>query len=249
MKKLFDKNEVTFAIVMIVFYIMGNSVMGDVSEIAGIANLGEMLFNIAMSAALLLFIRKHDLSEHLGLCGAKASAAKMLFYIPLYLTAARGIFFGLGIDGTVLETVFRTVQMLFVGFLEEIIFRGFLYRGIEKQNEKRAIIISALTFGIGHIVNLFNGYDMLSAVVQIAFAVVVGFVLVYIFNRTGSLIHCIAFHSLNNMLAGFTTWKVITDLTGSETTMLLINCISGIVILGAYLLYILKCVPVRGEQN
>lgn len=249
MKKLFDKNEVTFAVVMIVIYVIGSSVMADVSEMAGMAYLGEMLFNVVLSVLLLLFIKKNDLSEHLGLCGAKVPAAKLLFYLPLYLTAARGIFFGLGIESTALEAVFRTVMMLLVGFLEELIFRGFLYKGIAKKNENRAVVISALTFGIGHIVNLFNGYDILGAAVQIVYAVLVGFVLVFIFKRTGSLLHCIGFHSLNNILTGFTTWKVITDLTGSETTTLLIDCILGIVILGAYLLYILKCVPAREEQK
>ena len=249
MKKLFDKNEVTFALVMIVFYVIGNSVMGDVSEIAGVAHLGEMIFNIVMGVVLFMFIKKHELSEYLGLCGSEVPAGKMLFYIPLYLAAARSIFFGLGIEGTVIETVFRTVMMLFVGFLEEIIFRGFLYKGIAKQNEKRAIVISALTFGIGHIVNLANGYDALSAVMQISYAIVVGFVLVFIFRSTGSLLHCIAFHSLNNILTGFTTSKVIIDLTSSETTAALIRCISGVIILGAYLLYILKLVPARGAKD
>lgn len=44
--------------------------------------------------------------------------------------------------------------MINIGFLEEIIFRGILYKSIEKDNKKLAIIISSVTFGIGHIVNL-----------------------------------------------------------------------------------------------
>ena len=34
------------------------------------------------------------------------------------------------------------MMMIFVGFLEEIIFRGFLFRGIAKDNLKEAVIIS-----------------------------------------------------------------------------------------------------------
>lgn len=249
MKKLFDKNEVTFAVVMIVIYVVGASAAAGISEAAGIAYLGEMLFGAVMGTVLLLFVKKHGLSEYFGLCCSEVSAAKMLFYIPLYLAAARGVFFGLGIEGTVLEAVFRTVMMLFVGFLEEIIFRGFLYKGMARRNEKRAIIISALTFAIGHIVNLLNGQDVFDTVIQIVYAVAVGFVLVFVFQRTGSLLHCIAFHSLNNILAGFTTWKVVTDMTGSEETVTVISAVSGIVVLGAYLFYILKFVPARDWKN
>ncbi len=71
------------------------------------------------------------------------------------------------------------MMMIFVGFLEEIIFRGFLFRGIAKDNLKEAVIISSVTFGIGHIVNLLNGYDILKNSIQIVFAVAVGFMLVF----------------------------------------------------------------------
>lgn len=40
--------------------------------------------------------------------------------------------------------------MLCVGFLEEMIFRGLLFEAIAKENVKKAIIISSVTFGIRH---------------------------------------------------------------------------------------------------
>ena len=36
MKKLFDKNEVTFAIIIIVIYVVGSSLMMNLSELIGI---------------------------------------------------------------------------------------------------------------------------------------------------------------------------------------------------------------------
>ena len=50
--------------------------------------------------------------------------------------------------------------MLCVGFWEEVIFRGLLFQAIAKDNIKSAVIISCVTFGIGHIINLFNGSGM-----------------------------------------------------------------------------------------
>ena len=103
------------------------------------------------------------------------------------------------------ETVCRIACMLCVGFLEELIFRGFLFTAIAKNNIRSAIIISSVTFGIGHIINLFNGsgMDLVSNLCQIVFAIAVGFLLVTIFYRGGSLIPCIIVHSAINTLGTF----------------------------------------------
>ena len=58
------------------------------------------------------------------------------------------------------DTVCYILSMLCVGFLEEVIFRGFLFRALAKENVNKAIIITSVTFGLGHILNLFNGSGM-----------------------------------------------------------------------------------------
>lgn len=80
--------------------------------------------------------------------------------------------------------------MLCVGFLEEVIFRGLLFKAIAKDNIKPAVVISSVTFGVGHIINLFNGSGMalVSNLCQIVFAIAVGFLLVTIFYRGGILL-------------------------------------------------------------
>ena len=87
MKKLFDKSEVTFAIVLIVVYVVGSSLMQRVSAMIGIQFLAEAVFNLILSIVLLVFIFKNKLAEHLGLCKSEVKASKMLFYIPLFLVA------------------------------------------------------------------------------------------------------------------------------------------------------------------
>ena len=89
--------------------------------------------------------------------------------------------------------------------LEEVIFRGLLFKAPAKDNIKSAVIISSVTFGIGHIINLFNGSGMnlLNNLCQIVFAIAVGFLLVTIFYRGGSLLPCIFVHSVINMLGTF----------------------------------------------
>lgn len=245
MKKLFEKNEVTFAIVLIVVYVVGASMMGMISEKIGIRYSAETVFAILMSVALFVFIKKNGLMKHLGLCRPEVSAARMWFYLPLILIAARAMLFGVGAEYPPADLAAHTVCMLFVGFVEEVIFRGFLFRGIAKDNETTAIIVSAVTFGVGHIVNLFNGYELFDSVTQIIYAVGCGFMLVFLFIRTGSLLPCIAFHSLNNLLTGFATAEGLVKLVGNERTAELILLAAGFVVMAMYTVYVIKCIPKR----
>ena len=112
-----------------------------------------------------------------------------------------------------------------------------------KTNVKSAIIVSSVTFGIGHIVNLLNGYDLMKNIIQIIFAVAVGFLLVIIFVRTESLVFCILFHALNNSLSGFASAEKLIAAVGSKqaTDFIILGISTAITI--AYLLYVLKFTP------
>lgn len=239
MKKLFDKNEITFAVVLIIIYVVGSSVILNISDDPFVQNLAAAAFNAVMTAVLLIFIAKNNLAKYLGLCRSEVPAAKMLFYIPLILCATVTLFFGIGLEMSPSATVFRTIKMLFVGFLEEIIFRGFLFKGICKENVTRAIVISSVTFGIGHVVNLFNGAELFNNILQIVWAVIVGFMLVFIFYRTGSLLACIGFHSLNNCVTGFASGANLTEAVGEQSARLILHAIRFALSL-IYLLYVIK---------
>lgn len=91
-----------------------------------------------------------------------------------------------------------------VGFVEEMIFRGFLFRILLKKDPAPvAIAISAVTFGVGHIVNLFTGHGNLETVIQIFYAIAFGFMFTFVFYKSGSLIMCIIAHSLVDVFARF----------------------------------------------
>jgi membrane protease YdiL (CAAX protease family) len=101
------------------------------------------------------------------------------------------------------EIVFYILTMINVGFIEEIIFRGFLFKMMAKDNVKSAIIVSAVTFGIGHIINLLNGADLIPTLMQVCYAISIGYLFVIIFYKSKSLIPCIITHSLVNALSIF----------------------------------------------
>lgn len=129
--------------------------------------------------------------------------------------------------------------MLCVGFLEEVIFRGLLFKAIARGNIRSAVIISSVTFGIGHIINLFNGsgMDLVGNLCQIAFAVAAGFLPVTIFYRGGSLLPCIIVHSAINTIGTFANDKAVT------AEMHIIHLAILIVITVAYTLVLIKTLP------
>ena len=160
-------------------------------------------------------------------------------YVPLIILASGNLWNGIAVNYTPTETVCRIVCMLCVGFLEEVIFRGLLFTAIAKDNVKSAIIISSVTFGIGHIINLFNGsgMDLVSNLCQIVFAIAVGFLLVTIFYRGGSLLPCILVHSAINTLGTFANDANLT----AEMHLLHLGIL--IVVTVAYTLILARTLP------
>lgn len=237
--KLFRKNEVTFAIMLIVIYVVGMSVMMNLSEDTWVKECAQMIFALVMTAGLSVFIKKNGLAGHTGLKKPEVSGGSMLFYIPLLAMAVIQIVLGAGSEYNVLTSVFFVVKMLCMGYIEEVIFRGFLFRGIAQESLKRAVIISSLTFAAGHIVNLLNGAHILGNICQIIYAVMVGFLLVFIFLRTASIVPCIVFHAVNNAVTAFCTGDLLKENFSESTAQLIILGIK-LAIGAAYLAWVVR---------
>lgn len=199
MKELFKKKETLFTILLIVIYVVLNSYcinsFGTTSYITTI-------INTLISVLLIVLIKALDRTKYYGLTKVKNSR-KYLYFIPLLIIGTVNIWNGFNINNTPKEILFYILTMINVGFIEEIIFRGFLFKMIEKDNLNKAIIISSLTFGIGHIVNLLNGATLIPTLFQICYTVSLGYLFVTIFIKSKSLLPCIITHSLINSLAIF----------------------------------------------
>ena len=239
MKKLYEKNELTFAIVWIVVYCVLQSLANPLNKAIGIEYAASAAFCILQAIVLFTFIRKNNLQKRYGLCKSSVPARQFLYYVPLLVLASGNLWNGAALNYSPAETACRIVCMLCVGFLEEVIFRGLLFVAIAKDNVKSAIIISSVTFGIGHIINLFNGSGMELAdnLCQIVFAIAVGFLLVTIFYRGGSLLPCILVHSAINTLSTF------ANDTGLTVQMHLLHIGILIVIAVVYTLVLTKTLP------
>jgi uncharacterized protein len=239
MKKLYEKSELTFAIVWIVVYCVLQSLANPLNKIIGVDYSVSAAFCVLQTIVLLTFILKNKLQKRYGLCKSPVPAWRFLFYLPLVVLASGNLWNGFALNYSPAATVCRIVCMLCVGLLEEVIFRGLLFRAISKDNIKSAVVISSVTFGIGHIINLFNGsgMDLVNNLCQIVFAVAVGFLLVTIFYRGGSLLPCILVHSAINTLGTFANDSNLT------AKMHLLHLAVLIVITVAYTLILTRTLP------
>ena len=239
MKKLYEKNELTFAIVWIVVYCVLQSLANPLNKAIGVDYAASAAFCVLQALLLFAFIRRNHLQKRYGLCKPSVSAGRFLYYVPLVLLASGNLWNGIAANSAPAETICRIVCMLCVGFLEEVIFRGLLFLAIAKDNIRSAIVISSVTFGIGHIINLINGsgMDLAGNLCQIVFAIAVGFLLVTIFSRGGSLLPCILVHSAINTLGTFAN---DADLT-TEAHLLHLGIL--IVITVAYALILTRTLP------
>ena len=245
MRKLYEKNELVFAIVWIVVYCVLQSVANPLNKIIGVEYAASAVFCILQTIVLFRFIRKNHLQKRYGLCKSPVSAQRFLYYVPLVVLASGNLWNGAALNDSLAETACRIVCMLCVGFLEEVIFRGFLFLAIAKNNIKSAIIISSVTFGIGHMINLFNGsgMDLVSNLCQIIFAIAIGFLLVMIFYRGGSLLPCIIVHAAINTLSTFANG---TNLT---TEIHLLHLAALIVTTVAYTLILTRTLPKKQQEH
>lgn len=238
MKKLYEKNELTFALVWIGIYCILQSLANSLNEIIGIKNFASAIFCIIQTVVLLLFMQKNRMFEKYGLCKSSISSRRFLYYIPLIILATDNLWNGVAVKYSLIEMICHICLMLCVGFIEEVIFRGFLFQAIAKDNVKTAIIISSLTFGIGHLLNLVNGrgMDFVTNLFQVVGAIAFGFLFVILFYRGGSLLPCIITHFAINILSAFAN-------TGLTVEKHIAFVLIELIIIAVYILILTKTLP------
>lgn len=199
MKKFFEKHELLIIISLIIIYIITNSF---IINNYGITSYQSVIINAILTLLLVFLTFKIKKIKDFGL-RTFPNPKDYLYFIPLLLMISVNLWNGININNKPIEIIYHIISMLFIGFIEEIIFRGYLFKMMEKDNLKSAIIVSSITFGVGHIINFFNGTDIIPTLLQIMYAITGGYLFVIIFYKSKSLWPCIITHSLINALSIF----------------------------------------------
>lgn len=237
MYRFYQKNELNFSLVWIFAYVVLLSAADSFSASLGVEKLITAPVCIVFVLLLFGFIKKHGLLERYGLCAFKGNPKDYLYFIPLVFIITVNLWNGVTMNASALETVLFILSMLCVGFIEEVIFRGFLFKAMCRDSLKWAVFVSSITFGMGHIVNLLNGRDLIPTLLQVCYAIAIGFLFTVIFYKGKSLLPCIITHGILNSLSIFAV-------QGSQMLRIL-TAAALLVISGGYALWIWK----KAEQS
>lgn len=232
MKKLMETKPIVHALIWIIIYVVMVNIADALSEITGAATntiTGAML--IVLSIVLVLYLKKNKKFNEYGMKGIKkGDFRRTLFYVPLLLLAFIQYIEGIDVSRSITDIASVCLLMIGVGFIEELIFRGFLFQGIfAKSGVNRAIMISGITFGFGHIVNLLRGYTYTEQMGQIVVAVGIGIVLALLVANTKSIVPGILFHIVFNI------GGTITRQDASQQTYMIIALVVTSMLYAIYL--------------
>ena len=95
---------------------------------------------------------------------------------------------------------------LTAGIKEEVVFRGVIISTLMRQWKDRnlfrqAALVSGIVFGLIHAANIFAGADPLQTLFQVIGSVSVGFIFAAVYLRTGSILPCMFYHALHDIIA------------------------------------------------
>ena len=205
MKKLYEKSQIGFALVWIGLYVVvmniAMQICGGFDDLAA-KTVPQMLVPVlcitALALAATVWVEKNGLAKTFGLCAFRGNLRQYLWFLPLIVMSCINLKNGLALSAPLSICLLMMVNTAVAGYVEELIFRGFLFRAMEKDNLRTAIIVSAITFGAGHIVNVLNTADILGVLLQVCYAITIGFLYTVIVYKGGSLWPCIASHMFVN---------------------------------------------------
>lgn len=209
MRKIYEEKEVLFAVLWIVVYCL---VLTPLKGNFGLDSAAMLAALIIFTAGICLFVGRNHLGKKYGLSEWPKDMRKYFFFIPIWILATGNLWAGFALSYQGVSLVIAVLSMVLIGFVEEMIFRGFLFKAmLANGNKAAAIIVSSVTFGIGHLVNLFAGQASFDTLMQVIFAVSWGFILTMVFYKSKSLIPCIIAHAMIDVFSVFGAENRLVD--------------------------------------
>lgn len=196
----------SIALYLIVMSIFENIYADSESQGFRIIPSGVILFILLWGMVKGNMLSEYGLGKQMAL-----SWRKTLYMFPMFVLATANLWHGAILKYEPIETFLYMLSMICIGTIEEILFRGYLLQLLLKRSVKKAIWVSSLTFGIGHVINILNGAPFTDTLMQIIYAVAIGFMLSVFVIKTKNLIPCCVFHGVFNALAAFANDQNITS--------------------------------------
>lgn len=253
MIKAFEKNRILIpfsAVGLIILNMIFWGILGklflptDWLSSAKLSAIVNTVQNILCSAAFIIIIKKlYGIKIEIGtnglikgifvyglvICIAGVSSLMMSYQKP-----------EIGFVQALPQLLLFFVFNMTVGVVEEVLYRGLIfnsfrkYFGESKKGVYRAVLLSALVFGIVHLTNLIFTPDLVIATItQVIYAFFFGVLFNVIYYRTDNLLPCIIMHGVFDFISVF--WTCFAEdldkqIEVSNTTDM--DIVSGLILIG-----------------
>ncbi len=177
--------------------------------------------------------------KRVGFCHTGRRKDVLLYVLPV-IVAMLSLFEGIAVTG--LADIARfAVFSLIVAWTEEIFFRGLILQSLLPVGTHKAVIISALLFGIPHLINAVGGlWDPLFVIANTVAAFGIGITFAALIMRTGTIWPPILIHAMVNFTA---LLALGTILVPEQAPLELSLTIFAGVVLAGYGWFLLRDVP------
>lgn len=157
-----------------------------------------------LSIAALFILKKGKILKFRTEGFKEGMAAGVLILVLVALNILRFIFNGQPVTLSALNIVLFLIDMVFIGVMEEVLFRGILQDALHDffgcasyKNVLKAVISSSIIFGLAHYMNMFAGVSFKAASIQVLSVILLGTLFGAIYYRAGRNIWVtIILHSL-----------------------------------------------------
>lgn len=205
LKKLYQSKAVVHSLVWLAIYLVLNTITGNIAGSMSIdSNMVSAIPNLVLAIICFYYLKSTGIADDIGLLTKPTERASvMLYYIPLLALPFLNLIYGVKSSLSATNVAFILAMYIGVGFMEEVIFRGLMFKAlVKKWNRYIVITFISFSFAIGHILSMVAvGQSGVDTVLQIINAFVVGFMFMAVILASGNLTICIVTHILYNFLA------------------------------------------------
>lgn len=204
MRRLYDRNELWHFLVWLALYLGISIIALNLEGALDLPPHTVVALPLAMLAVVItVYLVRSGIGREIGLGVRPAvSLPRMWFYLPLVVLVALPLLGGMRTDLAAVLIIAMVVHYVSSGYLEEVLFRGMLLRHLLREwRPVWAVLVSALTFGIGHSASLLAGQSEADTINQVINATFVGLLFTLVVVATGSLTAVIVAHIFYNIFA------------------------------------------------
>ena len=178
-----------------------------------------IIANVSLAILGIVLLTRLQLWREVGFRPLTVPSDLRLYWLPLF-PALINLSFGIAQISILQIAMFFVVAGL-IGFVEEVFFCGLILRAIAPLGLWRAAIISSVIFGVAHSLNILSGSNPISTLLQIGYALAIGFAFAAVTLRTGVIWPLVIIHALIDFAAFIAAGKTDSSATVSTSSIMM----------------------------